>query len=310
MSISERYVSANGVTLWTATQGTGPPVVLCHGGPGIYDYLGPVAAMIEDVATVHRYDQRGCGRSEDVGPYDVATFVEDLDALRAYWGYEAWTIVGHSWGAHLALLYAIQYPERTARLVYMSGTGIDPAWHQDYRRNREAKLSPEERQRLRRLRQQRLTATGEELERIKEEESCLLGKTELYDVTRLDNVPRYDRFPINYSLNAALNAQNNRMEETGRLGAKVSQVRAPTLVLDGEGDPRPRWARAQVAQLIPNSRHATIARAGHEPWIEQPEATARALRDFLLRPLHNPGLAARTNTHPNPLPEEDEETFA
>ena len=285
MSISEQHVSANGVSIWTATQGCGPPVVLCHGGPGIYDYLGPVAAMIDDVATVHRYDQRGCGRSQDVGPYDVATFVDDLDALRAYWGYEAWTIIGHSWGAHLALMYAIQYPERTARLVYLSGTGIDPAWHQDYRRNREAKLLPAERQRFRLLNTQRLTARGEELERIEEEESSLLGRTELYDVTRLNDVARFDRFPINHSLNSALNAENNHMEEAGRLGSKVSQVRAPTLVLDGEGDPRPRWARAQVAQLIPNSRHVTIARAGHEPWIEQPEATARALRDFLIDPM-------------------------
>ena len=285
MSVSERCVSANGATLWTATQGSGPPAVLCHGGPGIYDYLGPVAAMIDDIATVHRYDQRGCGRSEDVEPYDVAAFVDDLDALRAYWGYEAWTVIGHSWGAHLALLYAVQYPECTARLVYMSGTGIDPAWHQDYRRNREAKLPPAERERLQILNRRRSTVTGEELEGIKKEEASLLGKTELYDVTRLDDVPRYDHFPINYSLNAALNAQNNRMEETGGLGAKVSQVRAPTLVLDGEGDPRPRWARAEVAQLIPNSRHLTIARAGHEPWIEQPEATARELRDFLMDPV-------------------------
>ena len=285
MSISEEQVFANGVCIWTATQGCGPPVVLCHGGPGIYDYLGPVAAMIDDVATVHRYDQRGCGRSQDVGPYEVGTFVDDLDALRAYWGYEAWTIVGHSWGAHLALMYVIRYPERTARLVYMSGTGIDPAWHQDYRRNRAAKLLPDERERLRFLNEQRLTAKGEELERIEEEESSLRGRTELYDVTRLDDVSRYDRFPINYSLNSALNAANNRVEESGRLGCEVSQVRAPTLVLDGEGDPRPRWARAQVAELIPNSRHVTIARAGHEPWIEQPEATGRVLREFLMEPL-------------------------
>lgn len=281
MSVSEQHVSANGVSIWTATQGCGSPVVLCHGGPGIYDYLGPIAAMIDDVATVHRYDQRGCGRSQDLGPYDVATFVDDLDALRAFWGYEAWTVIGHSWGACLALLYAIQYPERTERLVYISGTGINPAWHQEYRRNREAKLLPAERQRFRLLKKRRLTATGEELERIKEEESSLLARTELYDVTRLNDVSRYDRYPINYSLNSALCAEMNQMEEAGKLGSKVGQVRAPTLVLDGEGDPRPRWARAHVAQLIPNSGHVTIARAGHEPWIEQPEATARVLRDFL-----------------------------
>ena len=268
--------------MWTATQGGGPPVVLCHGGPGIYDYLEPVAAMIDDVGTVHRYDQRGCGRSQDLGPYDVATFVDDLDALRAYWGYEAWTIIGHSWGATLALLYAIEFPERTARLVYMSGTGIDPAWHQAYRRNREAKLLPADRERLRLLNEERLTASGEELERIDNEASSLLGRTELYDVQRVSDVSRYDRFPINYSQNEALCAEMKRMEDAGGLDAKVSQVRAPTLVLDGEGDPRPRWGRAQVAQLIPTSRHTTIAGAGHEPWIEQPEATARVLRDFLV----------------------------
>ena len=282
MSISERQVSANGASIWTATQGSGPPVVLCHGGPGIYDYLGPVAAMIDDVVTVHRYDQRGCGRSEDTGPYDVKTFVDDLDALRAYWGYESWTLIGHSWGATLALLYATQYPERTARLVYMSGTGIDPAWHQNYRRNREAKLLPADRERLRRLDEERLTATGEELEWIENEASCLLGRTELYDVTRLSDVSRYDRYPINYSLNEALCAEMKQIEEAGTLGSRVSQIRAPTLVLDGEGDPRPRWARAQLAELIPTSRHTTIAGAGHEPWIEQPEATARVLRDFLV----------------------------
>lgn len=282
MSTHERHVCANGVSIWTATQGCGPPVALCHGGPGIYDYLGPVAAMIDDVVTVHRYDQRGCGRSEDTGPYDVKTFVDDLDALRAYWGYETWTLIGHSWGATLALLCAMQYPERTARLVYMSGTGIDPAWHQAYRRNREAKLLPADRERLRQLNEERLTATGKELERVEDEASSLLSRTELYDVRRLGDVSRYDRFPINYSLNEALCAEMKQIEEAGTLGSRVSQIRAPTLVLDGEGDPRPRWARTQLAELIPTSRHTTIAGAGHEPWIEQPEATARVLRNFLV----------------------------
>ena len=181
-------------------------------------------------------------------------------------------------------MYAICYPERTARLVHFSGTGIDPDWHRDYRSAREAKLSPAERERFRRLNQRRTTATGEELARINEERASLLQRTDLYDATRLDKAPRLDRFPVNYALNSALNAEMDRLEQTGDLPSMVSRIEAPTLVLDGEGDPRPRWARAHVARLIPNSRHVTIARAGHEPWVEQPEATAGALRDFLLRP--------------------------
>ena len=283
MPASELPVAANGLSIWTATQGAGAPAVLCHGGPGIYDYLEPVANMIDDLVTVHRYDQRGCGRSEDRGPYSVKAFVDDLDALRAHWGHETWTVIGHSWGATLALLYALQFPERSSRLVYISGTGIDPAWHDEYRRNRAAKLPPAERDRLRRLEQQRTAATGAELDRINEERAALLEATEYYDVTRLDELPRHDRFPVNYPLNAALNAELHRMEEAGHLPARVSRIAVPTLILDGEADPRPRWARAQIAQLLPDSRHVTIPQAGHDPWVEQPEATASALRGFLAR---------------------------
>ena len=255
--------------------------MLCHGGPGLYDYLEPVAAMVDDLATVHRYDQRGCGRSQDAPPYDIATFVADLEALRAHWGYGAWTVMGHSWGADLALMYALRHPERVAHLVYLSGTGIDPAWHAEYRRNRAANLSPSDRERLRRLDERRAIASETDLERINHERSELLARTEYFDVTQLNQIPRYDRFPVNFALNATLGAESNRLEESGELRAQVAELAVPTLVLDGEADPRPRWARAQLAELLPNGRHVTIARAGHEPWIEQPEAMRQALREFL-----------------------------
>ena len=199
MYISEQRVRVNGVSLWTATQGGGPPAVLCHGGPGIYDYLEPVAAMIHDLVTVHRYDQRGCGRSQDKLPCDVASFVADLDALRAHWGYESWTVIGHSWGAFLALLYAVEHPHRVSRLVYFSGTGIDPAWHREYRRNLDAKLSQDSRERLHVLDRRRSSAVGEDLARIQGERSALLETTNYYDAARLHETPQFDRFPINYT---------------------------------------------------------------------------------------------------------------
>ena len=62
---------------------------------------------------------------------------------------------------------------------------------------------------------------------------------------------------------------------------QIPRIEVPTLVMDGAGDPRPQWARAQIAELLPNGFHVTIARAGHEPWIEQPEATRCSLKEFL-----------------------------
>ncbi|MGH2602576.1 MAG: alpha/beta fold hydrolase [Dehalococcoidia bacterium] len=69
----EEIIAVNGTELWVAEQGTGPPLVLCTGGPGCCDYLGPVAAMVDDLVRVYRFEPRGCGRSAAAGPYDLAT---------------------------------------------------------------------------------------------------------------------------------------------------------------------------------------------------------------------------------------------
>ena len=178
-------------------------------------------------------------------------------------------------------MYAIRRPTRVTRLVYFSGTGIDPAWHEEYHRNREERLSRADRDRLLRLSEQRRFARGSELRRINEERTTLCSKTEYYDADQLDEIPVYDRFPINYTQNSVLGAEVNRTEQTGELEAQVAHIKAPTFVLDGEADPRPRWARAQIAELIPDSHHVTIPHSGHEPWFEQPDATRKALRELL-----------------------------
>lgn len=68
----EEQIDVPGASLWTASQGAGVPLVLCHGGPGLSDNLEAVAEMVDDLALVHRYDQRGSGRSRSDGPFDVA----------------------------------------------------------------------------------------------------------------------------------------------------------------------------------------------------------------------------------------------
>jgi proline iminopeptidase len=66
--VTEAFVDSHGVRLWTISQGVGHPVMLCNGGAGCCDYLGPVAGMIDDVCRVIRSEQRGCGRSQPIPP--------------------------------------------------------------------------------------------------------------------------------------------------------------------------------------------------------------------------------------------------
>jgi pimeloyl-ACP methyl ester carboxylesterase len=61
----------DGCRLWALQTGHGPPLVLCHGGPGLWDMFDDLAPTLADAARVVRWDQRGCGRSERRGPFTV-----------------------------------------------------------------------------------------------------------------------------------------------------------------------------------------------------------------------------------------------
>jgi proline iminopeptidase len=143
--MSERLYRVSGAELWLAEQGAGVPLLLCNGGPGCCDYLAPVSALIENRARVYRWEQRGCGRSSAGGPYDLATCLSDMEELRRALGVERWIVGGHSWGANLALAYALTYPDRTSGLIMLAGTGVqnDREWHDAYRAGRDAGHDPQ-----------------------------------------------------------------------------------------------------------------------------------------------------------------------
>jgi proline iminopeptidase len=276
----EAFVPANGAALWTATRGAGQPVLLVHGGPGICDYLEPVADMLDGIATVHRYEQRGCGRSPEVEPMDIETLVADIEALRRTWGHEQWALVGHSWGAALAFLYALAQPERVTKLVYISGVGITEAWKPEFRRAREERLTERERERWIQVAEQ--IAAGDAEPTLEAESAELLVKTDFADPSRLSKAPRpFFAFPTNRSVNARLNAEWTRLVDSGVLPERARALRVPTLVLHGDGDPRPSWPARRLAELIPDARFVLLDDVGHEPFWERPEPLRDHLRGFL-----------------------------
>ena len=135
----------DGCRLWTAETGHGTPLIMCHGGPGLWDMFGALAAALSGHLRVIRWDQRGCGRSERRGPYSLARSAADLDAVRPQLTGDRVALLGHSWGATLALRYALDHPDRVSALVYVSGTGLGWAWREPFERNIARRLAPHQR---------------------------------------------------------------------------------------------------------------------------------------------------------------------
>lgn len=145
----EHYIQNGSAKIWTEISGNQYRryVVLCNGGPGCCDYLLPVSQMIDDGYNVIRFEQRGCGRSDKDGNYDIETNISDLEAIRAYYEIDSWIIGGHSWGANLSLFYSISNPNKVDSLLYIAGSGVqrNREWSIEYHANREkcSEIMPE-----------------------------------------------------------------------------------------------------------------------------------------------------------------------
>jgi proline iminopeptidase len=270
----------DGCRLWTARSGTGAPLVLCHGGPGLWDYLEPVANLLGDLARTVRWDQRGCGRSEGRGPDTVSRSVADLDAIRRHLGVPRVDLLGHSWGAMLALRYALAHPDRVNRLIYVAGTGIDPddTWKPAFRHAMNQRIPAADAQRWRELDSRQRTPAEDR------EYAVLQWTAEFVDPSTARRHAERMATPwlgINWDHAETINTEIKQYLNDHNVAALCRALAVATLIIDGDQDPRPRWAVDSLHLALPHIQRVTLAGAGHLPWVEDPEGFRQAVAGFL-----------------------------
>lgn len=121
-----RRVPLGDVALYVDVVGHGDPVVLMHGGPSADLWSMGAFRECADEHTLVFYDHRCNGRSTGV-PVSSMTWENltgDAEALRKHLGLERWAVLGHSFGGHVALEYALRHPGRVSQLVLVD-TGAD-----------------------------------------------------------------------------------------------------------------------------------------------------------------------------------------
>jgi len=129
------FVEGNGVRLFTRRVGSGPLVVVLHGGPGAHhDYLLPQYDLLANRRELFYYDQRGGGQSpvsRDT-PVGWREHVADLDALRSHLGIERLSLCGYSWGGLLAVLYLLEHPAHVEYLALVSPASLTLTYRREF----------------------------------------------------------------------------------------------------------------------------------------------------------------------------------
>jgi pimeloyl-ACP methyl ester carboxylesterase len=122
---SGRFITVDGVRLHYLEEGEGPPVVLIHGNVvTAEDYV--LSGVFDRVARNHRviaFDRPGYGYSERPQG-SIWTAIEQADLLQEaldQLGIKRPIVVGHSWGALVAMELALGQPDAVSGLVVLGG---------------------------------------------------------------------------------------------------------------------------------------------------------------------------------------------
>jgi proline iminopeptidase len=289
--VEGRFPGSGGTRLFYRKVGSGPKtVVFVHGGPGS-NFRGAgdsIEALADARHSVVLYDQRGSGQSDlETIPalLTAAHHVRDLEALRVHLGAERMTLVGLSWGAGLAALYAAEHPRRVERLVLLSpmAPARKPFW--DQRMAKMAALRGEAASARRAEIQAKLpTASDDETRALCRELSDDLFRLYLHEPTpeKLAHAAlRCDIPPAAIRNRPVVEAATLASLGEWDFRPKLETITAPTLIVEGAESKVPLDATREWAVVMPNARLLLIPDAGHEAFADQPEVFAAAMRQFL-----------------------------
>jgi pimeloyl-ACP methyl ester carboxylesterase len=237
--------------------------------------MARVARGLADAFRVLEPLQRGSGPER----LTVARHVADLhEVVRGCESRPA--LVGHSWGAMLALAYAAAHPDRASAVALIGCGTFEKGARDRMRATLEARVDDELRRRLENLPKdvpdpdERLRVFGnltlplychELVTSELEVEAC---DARAYDETWEDMV---------------------RLQDERRYPAAFAAIEAPVLMLHGAVDPHPgRLIRASLQPYLPQLEYHQWERCGHYPWLERAvrEEFFAVLRQWLTRQLN------------------------
>jgi len=285
VEISEETAEINGVKHYIKKMGSGEPIVVIHGGPGIFhNYLVPHFKTLAQYYQVIFYDQRASGQTEfpeDTSSINIATYVEDLEGLRNHLKIDKLNLLGHSWGALVALKYGIKNPSKLNKLILVSPAPSNSDYFDQTFANMQKKRTDED---TKSLIQTKMSKEFENREIDAFRKVLLLGdKTNLADQSKIEELYK----PMEFSKDQAnsLLIVSSLLERTyfnfDLTKEGLENINCPSIILLGDLDNVPFSSTQAIQEKIPSCQLKVFKKCSHYPFFEASKEFNITVKDFL-----------------------------
>lgn len=268
-------------------EGSGPVVILVHGGPGMdASSLRAVSSLLRDRFRVAGYHQRRIGGSSGERP-SLKLLVQQLEELRQHLEAERCLFIGHSWGAGLAALYAQAYPARVAGLVLLHPMEISSQHLAVSLRRLERRRPWKDRRRawelahrLRRLSRDDVRRNALELELLRMDFRLTCADAPRGRVLDSLDLGSYDRQAAEAIWQDLQRCWPGSGGEGYDLAPVFENLRVPVQVVAGKHDVIDPQSNLRIAEIT-QGRYVRLEHSGHWSFLEQPEKFRQAVGRFL-----------------------------
>jgi 3-oxoadipate enol-lactonase len=250
-------IQINGIQQTHSRFGQGTPMVLIHGYPFDHTIWYDMVPFLENDFELLLPDLRGFGLSGIVeSQYTIADMASDIAGLLDHLDVEKAYIAGHSMGGYIALAFAQQYPKRILGLGLVSTRAVAD--------------TPEQKQGR--------YAAAEEILRsgVQPVAESMPAK-----LTPDERVQAFVRSLIAAQRPAGLAGALKAMAEREDTTSILSSFKFPVAIVHGKADEMIPIQRAQeIKAVIPHATLMELSGVGHMPMMENPQATATALKSL------------------------------
>lgn len=280
-----KLIDIGDTRLHVAERGSGPAVIVLHGGPGLdHTSFGPYLDPLAERYRLLFVDQRGHGRSEpsEATTWTLKRLAEDVTDLARVLELGPFAVLGHSFGAFVALQHIADRPGLRVPTILCGGApstryfeSVDTAL---------AEFEPAE------LREQAIAAMGRQLDELSPAEAHR---------TITDQLPFLFADPHNLKISEYQRATAEMVcapsamrhfiaNDYGGIDVEqaLGQISAPLLTITGRHDRIcPIAAAESITTGAPHGELVVLEHSGHFPFVEENEAFLAEVTRFLAKHL-------------------------
>ncbi|MHC4364157.1 MAG: proline iminopeptidase-family hydrolase [Planctomycetota bacterium] len=284
------YAEVNGAKLYYEIHGSGEPLLLIPGGPGLsHLYFTPHFSKLADGFKIMYFDPYGRGKSdraESTGQYSFQRDLDDLEGLRKFFRIDKLNIFGHSYGGILAQAYVLKHPEHVNKLV-LSNTLYSSEMFQALIDNMNVEIQnqfPQVWEKLQIIHAKRQKSSTPEY--LMAASPVTMQLAYFYDISNMTKLVG-NQFSFNPDVYFSLAGDDSGFVPGGDLAnwnysEQLKDITVPTLIIAGRFDRGcfPKYT-LQFKKFMPQAEFVMFEKSGHFPFIEEPQKFHETLVNFL-----------------------------